>query len=85
MTIITTDRDVLVIPKHIMNHFGGEIIHPSNPSKLVSIVDPDGDYTIGMGVLDDPEWDYLGELDFGGKTLRELLIVKKYKYVEENL
>jgi len=86
--IITTDIDVLVIPQWIFDLFGGEINHPTKPSQLKAKIDPDGDYIIGMNVLDDPEWDYLGVNPITNpetqesKVLRDWLSIKKYKYIE---
>lgn len=89
MEIITTDKDVLVIPKWIFEMFGGQIDHPTKPSQLKAQQDPDGDYIIGINVLDDPEWDYLGENPITNpstqesRLLRDWLSIKKYKYLEE--
>lgn len=87
--IIITNKDVLVIPQWIFDLFNGSIKHPTNSSELRANTDPDGDLIIGINVLDDPEWDFLGvnpiiNPETGeSKYLRDWLSIKKYKYIEE--
>ena len=79
--IITTDKDVLTSPMWLYDLLNGTK-HPTKSAELIATIDPDGDPIMSMEVLDDPDWDYLGEEDINGKPLRDWLTVKKYKYIE---
>lgn len=84
--IIITEKDVIIVPQEVHDHFGGEITHPSKPSKLSWSIDPDNEYIIGLNILNDPDWDYLDSENINGLPLMGYLQGrKKYKYIEQEL
>ena len=82
MKIVETNIDVYTGPMWLFEMFN-EFKHPSKPSMLKPVIDPDGDPIIGIQVLEDPDWDYLEGVEVFSKLIRDHITIKKYKYVEE--
>jgi hypothetical protein len=78
MAIITTDTDVLVVPTNLLNRFRTT----KGRDELKPIQDPDGDWILGMEILNDPAWSSLLKEEDGipAQALENLLTTKKYKY-----
>lgn len=86
MNIVTTNIDVLTGPNWLFEQFK-DLQHPTKNAKIHPTIDPDGDPIVGMSVLDDPDWDFIGENliespDGEKKNIREWLTTKKFKYEE---
>ena len=79
--IIETDIDVLTGPDWLYDMMNG-YKNEKGTAELKPQKDPDGDYIISMNVLNDPDWQHLGQMEANGKKLQEWLTVKKFKYEE---
>lgn len=94
MKIIETDIEVLVVPPWLVKALVGDagyIKHPKNPAILEAKKDPDGEFIIGIEVLSNPEWDFLGENQVKNpetgesKPIDEWLMYKKLKRYEPEI
>ena len=82
--IVKTNIDVFTAPMWVFDIFNG-YKHPEKNSVIKPIIDPEGDPVIGINVLSDPDWAFIGTIktpDGNEENIVYLLTLKKYSYEE---